>query len=191
MPRATYSFKMSFWIVPRQLVARDALLLGDQLVEQQQRRRRGVDRHRGRDLVEGQPPSSSAHVHSSEEIATPTLPDLALGARVIGVVAHLRGQVEGARQPGLAGARRNLKRSFVASAVPKPAYWRIVQSRPRYMEAWTPRVKGYSPGRPGRASAIEAPGPRAVDGRTRCPNRWTARLVGPSSRRSSVPSDPR
>ena len=33
------------------------------------------------------------------------LADLALGAGVVGVVAHLGRQVEGARQPGLAGRR--------------------------------------------------------------------------------------
>ncbi len=30
----------------------------------------------------------------------------------------------------------------------KPAYWRIVQNRDRYIVAWTPRVNGYSPGSP-------------------------------------------
>ena len=32
--------------------------------------------------------------------------------------------------------------------VPKPANWRIVHSRPRYMLGYTPRVKGYWPGSP-------------------------------------------
>ena len=39
-PRAMYSLRMSFWTVPRELLARHALLLGDQLVEQQQHARR-------------------------------------------------------------------------------------------------------------------------------------------------------
>src|SRR5262249_10977945 len=47
---------------------------------------------------------------------------------------------------------RKRKRAFVSSAVPKPANWRIVQSRPRYMLGYTPRVYGNSPGRPTRAS---------------------------------------
>jgi hypothetical protein len=42
---------------------------------------------------------------------------------------------------------------FESSAVPKPAYWRIVQNRPRYMVDWTPRVNGYSPGSPSRSSS--------------------------------------
>ena len=37
---------------------------------------------------------------------------------------------------------------MVSSAVPKPANWRIVHSRPRYMLGYTPRVNGYSPGSP-------------------------------------------
>ena len=43
---------------------------------------------------------------------------------------------------------RYWKRSLVSSGVPKPANWRIVQSRPRYMVACGPRVNGYSPGLP-------------------------------------------
>ncbi len=42
---------------------------------------------------------------------------------------------------------------FVSSAVPKPANWRIVHSRPRYIEPYTPRVYGYSPGSPIDSSA--------------------------------------
>ena len=33
-----------------------------------------------------------------------------------------------------------------SSAVPKPANWRIVHNRPRYMLGYTPRVNGNSPG---------------------------------------------
>jgi hypothetical protein len=35
---------------------------------------------------------------------------------------------------------RYRKRSFVSSAVPKPANWRIVHSRPRFIDGYTPRV---------------------------------------------------
>ena len=44
------------------------------------------------------------------------------------------------------------KRSLVSLALPNPAYCRMVQYRPRYMVGWTPRVYGYSPGKP-RSSA--------------------------------------
>src|SRR3954468_4256472 len=54
---------------------------------------------------------------------------------------------------------RYRKRSLVSSAVPKPANWRIVHRRPRYMLGYTPRVNGYSPGTPiwsgaGRSSSV-------------------------------------
>ncbi len=78
-----------------------ALLLGDQLVEQQQHRRRRVDRHRGghlaeRDLVEQDP-------HVLERVDRhPDLADLAGHSRRVGVVAHLGRQVERHRESGRA-----------------------------------------------------------------------------------------
>jgi hypothetical protein len=54
-------------------------------------------------------------------------------------------------------AMRYLKRALVSAGVPKPMYWRIVQSRSRYMCLWMPRVYGYSPGRPmSRANSTPA-----------------------------------
>ena len=83
-----------------QRVRRDALLLGDELVEQQQERRRRVDRHRRRHLAERDPVEQ--HLHVGERVdrdAGP--PDLALGARIVGVEPELRRQVERDREPGL------------------------------------------------------------------------------------------
>jgi hypothetical protein len=62
------------------LVGRDALLLGDELVEQQQHRGRRVDRHRRRDLVE-RDAVEQHRMSSIESMATPTLPTspLAMG----------------------------------------------------------------------------------------------------------------
>ena len=78
----------------------DALLLGDQLVEQQQDRRGGVDRHRRRDRVQRDALEQPLHVLDRvDRDAGPA--DLALRARVIGVVAHLRREVERDRQPRL------------------------------------------------------------------------------------------
>ncbi len=37
--------------------------------------------------------------------------------------------------------------------MPKPANWRIVHNRPRYMLGYTPRVNGYSPGSPIRSAS--------------------------------------
>ena len=51
-------------------------------------------------------------------------------------------------RPVCPASRRRWKRSLVLLALPKPAYCRIVQSRPRYMVGWTPRVYGHFPGSP-------------------------------------------
>ncbi len=53
--------------------------------------------------------ASSRRMSSSESMATPTLPDLALGARMVGVVPHLGGQVEGAGQTGLPRPEQELE----------------------------------------------------------------------------------
>ena len=79
----------------------DALLLGDQLVEQQQDRRGRVDRHGRRDAIERDPVEQPPHVVDRVD-RDAGLADLALGARVIRVQAHLGRQVERDRQPGLA-----------------------------------------------------------------------------------------
>ena len=48
---------------------------------------------------------------------------------------------------------RYLKRRLVSSAEPKPANWRMVQRRERYIVLWTPRVNGYWPASPMRGWA--------------------------------------
>ena len=83
----------------------DPVLLGDQLVEEQQDGGRGVDRHRRRHLVEGQAGQQRPHVGERVD-GHAHLADLALGPRVVRVVAHLGGQVEGAGQPGLPRAEQ-------------------------------------------------------------------------------------
>ena len=50
-----------------------------------------------------------------------------------------------------------MNRSFVDSAEPKPAYWRIVQSFPRYIVGYTPLVYGGLPGSPSLAAASKDP----------------------------------
>ena len=97
----------------------DTLLVGDKLVEQQQDRRRGVDRHRGGHAVEGKPGKQAAHVVDRVDGHT-DLADLALCKRVVGVVSHLGGQVEGARQPGLAGLEQELETFVGLLGRPEP-----------------------------------------------------------------------
>ena len=99
-----------------QRAAGHALLLGDQLVEQQQQRRRGVDRHRRRHLVERDPVEQELHVRDRVD-RDAGAPDLALGHRVVGVVAELGGEVEGDRRAPSAPARAG---SGSARSTPPP-----------------------------------------------------------------------
>src|SRR5215203_4669434 len=86
---------------PAQRLTRDALLLRDQLVQQEQQRRRSVDRHRRRDLVERD--AVEEHLHVGERIDRDArAADLAGGARVVRVEAELGRQVERDREAGLA-----------------------------------------------------------------------------------------
>ena len=148
VPRAMYSFRMSFWIVPRSLSRGHALLLGDRDVEQQQDRRGRVDRHRRRDLVERQPVEQQRacrRASRSRRRRGRPRPRRA-GGRSRGPSASA--DRTRTTEPGLAlrragsGSARSTR-----SAVPKPAYWRIVQSRPRYMRRVDAARVGGLPGR--------------------------------------------
>ncbi len=86
---------------PAQLLALDALPLGDELVQQEEQGRRRVDRHRRRDLAERDPVEEELHVHDRVD-RDPGPPHLAHGARVVRVVAELRREVERDREAGLA-----------------------------------------------------------------------------------------
>ena len=98
---------MSFCVVPASWAATSSgdgvgvLLLGDHLVEREQPHRRRVDGHRGVHLGERDVVEQLAHLaevgHRYADLA-----DLAARQRRVGVVAGLRGQVEGDREPGLA-----------------------------------------------------------------------------------------
>ena len=129
-----------------QLVDRHALLLRRGDVEAEQDRRRAVDRHRGGDLVERNPVEQGLHVGQARD-RDAALADLALGAGMVGVVAHQRR--ESRTRPR---ARSGPARAGTCSArwcpprVPKPANWRMVHSRPRYIVGWMPRVNGYCTG---------------------------------------------
>ena len=98
---AMYSFRMSVWIVPARCSGTDALTLGRHDVEGEHHGRRGVDRHRHRNLVERDLVEQRLHVVEGVD-RDPLAPDLSQRARVIGVVAHQGGHVERRREPGLA-----------------------------------------------------------------------------------------
>ena len=111
---------------------------------------------------------------SIELIGTPTLPTSPAPPRHRG--RSPSGSAGRRRSTGRSGraSSRYLKRWLVSAAVAKPAYWRIVQSRPRYIVGWTPRVNGNSPGLPSWRVRVPArPGPRPCRARrSRC--RWSS-----------------
>ena len=94
-----------------QLLRRHALLLADELVEQQQHRGGRVDRHRRRDLVERDAVERRAHVVDRVDRDAGAA-DLAEAARVVGVQAELRRQVEGHRE-----ARRAVREQVLVALV--------------------------------------------------------------------------
>src|SRR5256712_5793593 len=60
------------------------------------------------------------------------------------------------------GGKGYWSRRFVSLAVPNPAYWRIVQGRPRSMVGWIPRVNGGSRGNPRPSRYASAFGSRVA-----------------------------
>ena len=74
-------------------------------------------------------------------MATPTLPTSPSARGWSESKPICVGRSKAHDSPVCPAASRNLNRWFVDSAVPNPAYWRIVHSRPRYIDAvHAPRV---------------------------------------------------
>ena len=82
----------------RERADRGALPLRDGDVEREQDDRRRVDRHRRRDAIERDAVEERGHVLDRVD-GDADAADFAGGERVIRVVAHLRGQIEGDAQP--------------------------------------------------------------------------------------------
>ncbi len=140
------------------LRAGDALFLGNQLVQQQQDRRRRVDGHRRGDLV--QRDTGEEHPHVLDRVDRhPDLPDLAVSDRFVGVVAHLGGQVERDRKPS--GARGN-ERVVSLVGLPGGAETGVLPHCPRLA---------------GVHGRVDAPGERVLTGRTQALRR-TLRKIG-------------
>ena len=83
-----------------EFLPRDALLIGQRHIKRQQPGGRGVDGHRRVHLAERNAVEQGAHVADVRDRHA-DLADFALGVRMIAVVAGLRRQIEGDRQPGL------------------------------------------------------------------------------------------
>ena len=92
---------------PAQLLRVGALLLRDGHVEREQDRGRRVDRHRGRDVLEGDPVEQAPHVLDGRD-RDAHLADFALGDRIVGVVADLGRQVERDAQAACAGGEQRV-----------------------------------------------------------------------------------
>ena len=99
----------------------------------------------------GMPPSS-ARMSASESMATPTRPTSPCAMAWSLSYPICVGRSKAVLSPVCPACSSSLKRVLVSSAVPKPAYWRMVQKRPRYMVGWMPRVNGNSPGHPSSAA---------------------------------------
>ena len=127
--------------------ARDAALVGDRDVERQQRRRRGVDGHRRRDLAERQAVEQHTHVVDRRD-RDAGAPDLAARQRVVGVAAHLRRQIEGDRQPGLPRRQQELVATVGLLRGAEAGVLAHGPEAPAVHGGCTPRVNGNAPGRP-------------------------------------------
>ncbi len=92
---------MSFCTVPESAASGMPRRRATRHVEREEDRRRGVDRHRRGDPVERDAVEERLHVLEAVD-RDPHLAHLAERVRVVGVVADLRGQVEGHGEPGRA-----------------------------------------------------------------------------------------
>ncbi len=87
-------------------------------------------------------PSNNASMSASDETATPHRPT-SPSARAWSESYPIRvGKSNATDSPVCPRASRNLNRRLASSAVPNPANCRMVQSFPRYIVGWIPRVKG-------------------------------------------------
>ena len=147
VPLAAYSLRMSFWMVPLSLsgltpcfsattiyiarrIAAGALIVIEV------------------DTFSSGMPSNSVSMSRSESMATPTLPTSPSASSWSESYPICVGRSKATESPVCPCPSRYLYLALDSSAVPKPAYCRMVQSLPRYMVGCTPRVYGYSPGKP-------------------------------------------
>ena len=137
----------------RERRARDAALVRHRHVEREQDGGGGVDGHRGRDPLERQALEQHAACPAGCRWPRRCAPPRRAPADGRSRGPSGSGRSNATDSPVCPEASSRLKRWLVASADPKPAYWRMVQSRPRCMVGWIPRVNGGTPGRPRSRSA--------------------------------------
>ena len=147
VPRATYSLRTSFCAVP-EIFSRGTPCLSATATYIATSTGAGALIVIDVDTVSSGMPSNTVSMSARESIATPTWPTSPAARSSSESRPIWVGRSNAVDSPGCPCESRNLKRSFVASGVPKPAYWRIVHGRPRYIVGWMPRVNGYWPGKP-------------------------------------------
>ena len=172
-----YSLRMSVWIVPAEALRRDALLLCRDDVEGEHDRRRRVDRHRRRDLADVD--ALEERLHVIERVDGDALAaHLALGARMVGVVAHQRRHVERRREARLAVVeqvaealvrllRRAEARELAERPQPAAVHRRVHTARVRVLareaQGRSSRPPRCRAGRPARPLIVEKSASRSGD----------------------------
>ena len=183
--RTMNSFRMSFWIVPVSFARRHALLFRRDDEVRERRDHRAVHRHRHRHLVERDPVEQDLHVLDGVD-RDARLADVADHARVVGVVAAVRGQIERDRQAHLAGLQVRAE-----EARSTPRRWRSPRtggSSTAGSRTWWRAARAGTGTRPESCRCARAPrGPP----RCRAPSRGCRRACSRSACRGSRRPDPR
>ena len=90
---AMNSFRMSFWSVPEIVFQSTDLALREHQIHREHHRRRGVDRHRRRDVAERDAVEQRFHVGERRDVDA-ALPRLAERQRMVRIAPHQRRQIE-------------------------------------------------------------------------------------------------
>ena len=111
---------MSFWVVPDNCAARNALLVGHRDIERQQPGGGRIDGHRGVHAVERNALEKGPHVADMGDRHA-DLADFAARQGMVGVIAGLGRQVEGDGEAGLALGEIGAEQPVAVAAVEWPA----------------------------------------------------------------------
>ena len=126
VPRATYSLSTSFWAVP-DTDSRGAPWLSATATYIATSTGAGALIVIEVVTLSSGMPSKTVSMSASESIATPTWPTSPAARSSSESRPICVGRSKAVERPGWPCESRYLKRSLVASGVPKPAYWRVVQ----------------------------------------------------------------
>ena len=136
---AWYSFKMSFWMVPES-AARATPVLSPTPTYMAMMTAAGELMVMDVLTAPRSMPENRVSMSASVSTATPARPTSPLAKGSSESRPSKVGMSKAVDKPSPPERSSSLKRLFVSAAVPKPANWRMVHSRDRYMEAYGPRV---------------------------------------------------